>query len=85
MYGCDWTKTGLPSEVTINELDDGMVERRPVTQVIVVEVLADTGQLIPSMVTVTEEPKLVPVMVIVVPPIEGPNNGETFVTVDVLE
>ena len=85
MYGCDWIKTGLPSEVTTNEFDDGMVERRPVSQVIVVEVLADTGQLMPSMMTVTEEPKLVPVMVSVVPPIEGPNNGETFVTVDVLE
>lgn len=62
-----------------------MVERRPVTQVIVVAVLEDTGQSIPSMVTVTEEPKLVPVMVSVVPPIEGPNNGDTFVIVEVLE
>lgn len=68
-----------------NEFDDGMVERRPVTQVIVVAVLEDTGQSIPSMVTVTEEPKLVPVMVSVVPPIEGPNNGDTFVIVEVLE
>lgn len=68
-----------------NEFDDGMVERRPVTQVIVVAVLEDTGQSIPSMLTVTEEPKLVPVMVSVVPPIEGPNNGETFVIVDVFE
>lgn len=62
-----------------------MVDRRPVTQVIVVAVLEDTGQSIPSMVTVTEEPKLVPVMVSVVPPIEGPNNGDTFVIVEVLE
>jgi len=68
-----------------NEFDDGMVDRRPVTQVIVVAVLEDTGQSIPSMVTVTEEPKLVPVMVSVVPPIEGPNNGDTFVIVEVLE
>lgn len=62
-----------------------MVERRPVTQMIVVAVLEDTGQSIPSMLTATEEPKLVPVMVSVVPPIEGPNNGYTFVIVEVLE
>lgn len=62
-----------------------MVERRPVKHVIDVAVLADTGQSIPSMVTVTVDPKLVPVMVSVVLPIEGPNKGDTLVTVDVLE
>lgn len=85
MKGYDWTKTGFPSEVTTNEFEEGIVERRPVTHVIDVDELEDTGQSIPSIITVKADPKLVPVIVTVVPPTDGPNDGETFVITDVFE
>lgn len=51
---------------------------------IVVAVFDETGQLMPSIVTVSAEPKFVPVIVTVVPPIDDPNAGDTFVIVEVL-
>lgn len=77
-------RTGLPSDVTTNELDDGIEARTPVVHVIDVAVLADIGQSMPSILTDNAEPKFVPVMVKTVPPMLGPNFGLNPVMVDVL-
>lgn len=50
----------------------------PVLQVIYVAVINDGMQITPSTLTTVEEAtKLFPVMVNVVPPLDGPYNGKT--------
>jgi hypothetical protein len=75
LNGSTKTKTGLPFDVTINELALGIDARLPVVQVIEVVVLAVIAQAIPSIVTDNAVPKFVPLMTNVVPPMLGPNLG----------
>lgn len=70
--GLEITKTGLPSDVITKELDEGIVLLAPVVHTIWVLVLDVIGQSIPSIVTVTVVPKLVPVIVKTVLPELGP-------------
>lgn len=71
-------KTGLLSDVIINEFLEGIVALFPVVQVIVVELTTTIlPHAISSMIMLIFVPKFVPVIVMDVPPILGPNLGVT--------
>lgn len=74
----------LPSELTTKEFPvEGGEALLPVVQNTSVDVWLTTTHEMPSIVTVTVVPKLVPVMWMTSLPMLGPNDGLTAVTTDV--